>query len=130
MPHPHGAHLGGIRTLEDLRLRCRLDDERVGRPGHLRVLVLVVQCVQDVADGGDVERVRRQVHPGRVAQVFVGRALDLVRQRRREQRRLPAAVAPKKGGSLGTRMKAQQDCARRRRAMNLASGESERRGRD
>lgn len=27
MPHPHGAHLGGIRTLEDLRIRCRVDDE-------------------------------------------------------------------------------------------------------
>ena len=26
MPHAHGTHLGGIRTLEDLRLRCRLDD--------------------------------------------------------------------------------------------------------
>jgi hypothetical protein len=25
MPHPHGAYLGGIRTVEDLRKRCRLD---------------------------------------------------------------------------------------------------------
>ena len=26
MAHQHGAHLGGIRTLEDLRLRCVVDD--------------------------------------------------------------------------------------------------------
>lgn len=26
MSHPHGAYLGGIRTIEDLRQRCRVDD--------------------------------------------------------------------------------------------------------
>ena len=27
MPHQHGADLGGIRTLEDLRVRCVMDEE-------------------------------------------------------------------------------------------------------
>jgi len=27
MSHPHGTHLGGIRTLEDLRIRCAVDDD-------------------------------------------------------------------------------------------------------
>lgn len=27
MSHPAGTYLGGIRTLEDIRLRCRIDDE-------------------------------------------------------------------------------------------------------
>ena len=27
MSHKHGAYLGGIRTLEDLRQRCRIDEE-------------------------------------------------------------------------------------------------------
>lgn len=27
MPHPTGTHLGGIRTVEDLRLRCRVDED-------------------------------------------------------------------------------------------------------
>lgn len=27
MSHPHGAYLGGIRTVEDLRQRCRVDED-------------------------------------------------------------------------------------------------------
>jgi hypothetical protein len=27
MSHPHGTYLGGIRTLEDLRIRCAVDDD-------------------------------------------------------------------------------------------------------
>lgn len=27
MPHEHGAHLGGVRTIEDVRQRCHVDEE-------------------------------------------------------------------------------------------------------
>lgn len=38
MPHQHGAHIGGVRTIEDIRLRCHCDREEGGcwhlRTGH------------------------------------------------------------------------------------------------